>query len=62
MGNGTKFKANGYTISTSEKRNVVLEQKGGDLYLHNKVPVNISINNKKKKKFEVGELRKVKLN
>ncbi len=60
MGNGTKLEANGYAISTFEKGNVVLEQKNGELFLNNEVPVTISFNNTKKE-FEVGEYRKVEL-
>ncbi|GAB5552964.1 MAG: heparinase II/III family protein [Saprospiraceae bacterium] len=61
MGNGTKLQANGYTISTAEKGNVVLESKDGKLSLHNEVPVIISFD-KKEKKFEVGALREIQLN
>jgi hypothetical protein len=58
MGNGSNLIANGFSILAQEKGNVVLEQKGDDLYLNNEVPVTISFN-KKEKKFEVGELRKI---
>jgi hypothetical protein len=60
MGNGTKLNANGFSILAQEKGNVVVEQKGGELYLHNEVPVTISFN-KKEKKFEVGEIREIEL-
>lgn len=58
MGNGTELAANGFTITSAEKGNVVLEQKEGGLYLHNEVPVSISINNKKQT-FKVGKMRKI---
>lgn len=60
MGNGKQLHANGYTISTSEKSNVVLEQKDGKLFLHNEVPVSISYN-KNIEKFEVGVFRVISL-
>jgi len=61
MGNGTKLGANGYSISTFERGNVVLEQKNGSLFLHNEVPLVISFHGKEKK-FDVGDYREVKLN
>ena len=61
MGNGTTLKANGYTITTTEKGNVVLELKNGELSLHNEVPVVISYN-EIEQRFEIGELRKIQLN
>lgn len=60
MGNGTQLKANGFTITSAQKGNVVLEQKQGELYLHNEVPLSITIG-KKTKKFEAGDLRKIHL-
>ncbi|MDW7691202.1 hypothetical protein R9C00_19380 [Flammeovirgaceae bacterium SG7u.111] len=60
MGNGTQFTANGYAIVAAEKGNVVLEQKEGEFFLHNEVAVTISYG-KKKKQFEAGELRNIKL-
>ncbi|ALJ06756.1 hypothetical protein APS56_06040 [Pseudalgibacter alginicilyticus] len=47
MGNGNYLKANDYTISTTEIGNVVLEEKEGQLWLHNEVPVVITYKNKK---------------
>jgi hypothetical protein len=58
MGNGTQLKANGLFFATTVKGNVVLEKKKKEIYLHNEVPVIISINNKNIK-FEVGEFRKI---
>ncbi len=60
MGNGTVLSAHGLTISTTEKGNVVLEKKNGELKLHNDVPVEIS-DGKNKKNFEVGDLRMIKI-
>ncbi|MRT93777.1 hypothetical protein [Ancylomarina sp. 16SWW S1-10-2] len=60
MGNGTLLEANGVTISTSEKGNVVLEQKDGKLFLHNEVSVTITIG-KKKKQFDASDRREIKL-
>jgi hypothetical protein len=60
MGNGKQLSANGYTISTGEKGNVVIEQKNGKVILHNEVPVLISFN-KKKKKFNSGRSREISL-
>lgn len=60
MGNGKQLVANGYSISTTEVGNVVLEQKQGELLLHNEVPVSITYN-KQKKEFEVGGFRTIKL-
>ena len=56
MGNGTKLEANGYSISTFEKGNVVLEQNNGDLFLHNEVPLSISFKGKEIK-FDVVTLK-----
>lgn len=61
MGNGTKLQANGYTIAASEKGNVVLELKNGQLSIHNDVPVVISFN-QKEKQFDIGALRGIQLN
>jgi len=58
MGNGTVLKTKDYTISTSEKGNVVLERKNGELFLHNEVPVTIT-NNKEEKQFSIGSFRKI---
>lgn len=60
MGNGRYFEANGYTISTAEKGNIVVEQKNGKLTLHNEVPVVISFG-KNEKNFDVGDLRMIKI-
>ena len=60
MGNGTGLNANGFILSTPENANVVLEQKGNEIYLHNDVPVTISFN-KKEKRFEAGAYRKIGL-
>ncbi|WP_319481332.1 six-hairpin glycosidase [uncultured Draconibacterium sp.] len=60
MGNGTTLEANGFTLTTSKKGNVVLEKKNGELFLHNEVPITISFMNSEKK-FEVGELRRIEI-
>lgn len=60
MGNGTLLQANGYSMAATERGNVVLEQKGGELYLHNEVPVNISYRDKNKQ-FDVGGFRAISL-
>lgn len=60
MGNGKRLEANGYVISATEKGNVVLEEKGGELLLHNEVPVSL-FDGKKEKRFEKGELRQIAL-
>ncbi|MEP5341828.1 MAG: six-hairpin glycosidase [Algibacter sp.] len=60
MGNGTQLKTKSFSISTSKKGNVVLEQKDGELLLHNEVPVTITYN-KKVKQFSVGRLRSIKI-
>lgn len=56
LGNGTHLEANGYTISTTEKGNVILQLKNGALNLHNEVPVVISYQNKEVR-MDIGELR-----
>lgn len=58
MGHGTHLEANGYTLSATEKGNVVVEQKNGKLSLHNEVPVVISFG-KSSKRFDVGNLRMI---
>ena len=60
MGNGTHLEANGYTISTTEKGNVVLILKKGALNLHNEVPVVISYKNKEVR-MDTGELRLINI-
>ena len=60
MGNGKQLAANGFSISSTEKGNVVLEQKEGKLFLNNEVPVIVSFG-KMKKTFESGEMRIVSL-
>ncbi|WP_209435192.1 heparinase II/III family protein [Maribacter forsetii] len=42
MGNGTQQRTNDIAISSTEKGNVVVEIKGGKMYLHNEVPVIIT--------------------
>lgn len=61
LGSGRSLKAKGYVLSSNERGNVVLEQKLGEFYLHNEVPVSIS-DGKKEKRFEAGSYRKIKLN
>ncbi len=61
MGNGTLLAASGFSISSTEKGNVVLEQKQGEVYLHNEVPVTIKFN-KKEMKFDAGEHQKITIN
>ena len=58
MGNGKFLEAEGYTISSAEKGNVVLEKRDGILRLHNEVPATISFG-KMKKRFEVGDFRDI---
>jgi hypothetical protein len=60
LGKGTQLVANGFTITASEKGNVVLEQKEGELFLHNEVPVSIYTKNKETK-FGAGDLRTITL-
>ncbi|GAA3650130.1 heparinase II/III family protein [Flavivirga jejuensis] len=60
MGNGSKLKANGFTILANEKGNVVVEKKGDEFYLHNEVPVTISFKGKKNS-FKAGALRLINL-
>jgi len=60
IGNGKNLKANGYTIVTTEVGNMVLEQKGGKLLLHNEIPVTIKYGNKEKK-FNIGLSREINL-
>lgn len=59
MGKGTKLKANGFTLSTAEKGNVVFEKKEGMVSLNNEVPVTIS-NGEMEKQFKPGEWRQIK--
>ncbi len=60
MGNGTQLSTAEIKCLAEQKGNVVLEQKNGLYYLHNEVPVNIQVG-KKKKHFDVGEMREIKL-
>ncbi len=60
IGNGTVLEANGITIKSSEKGNVVLEKKDGKFYLHNEVEITVQAG-KKKKQFEAGELREIRI-
>lgn len=59
MGNGNHLDAKGYLITASEVGNVVLQRKGGALYLHNEVPVVIGPG--EAKTFEVGDMRRITL-
>lgn len=59
LGKGNRLEANSFIISTSELGNVVLEQKEGELLLHNEVPV-VIIHNGVEKDFPIGELRTIK--
>ncbi|WP_297089404.1 six-hairpin glycosidase [uncultured Draconibacterium sp.] len=59
MGNGTTLEANGFSLTTSKKGNVVLEKKNGELFLHNEIPITISFTNSEKK-FNSGEYRNIK--
>lgn len=58
MGNGKVLSAKGYSVSCSEIGNMVLEQKDGELWLHNEVPVEITLGNRNEK-FNVGEFREI---
>jgi hypothetical protein len=60
MGNGSVLENKDYKIEASQIGNVVLEEKEGQLWLHNEVPVVIK-HNKKEKKFEISDLRKIRL-
>lgn len=60
IGNGKEVSAKGYTISTSEVANVVLEFKEGELLLNNEVAVTITHKNSVKN-FSAGALRKIVL-
>ncbi len=60
MGNGKLLIGEGYTISTTEIGNVILEKKDGKLMLHNEIPVTISYN-KSDKRYEIGELRSIEI-
>ncbi|MEL0652314.1 six-hairpin glycosidase [Algibacter sp. TI.3.09] len=59
MGNGTELETKEIKVSASEKGNVVLEKKNGELFLDNEVPVTIRINNEEKK-FNIGTFRSIK--
>ena len=61
MGSGKLLSANGITILSKEKGNVVLEMKNGKLLLNNEVPVEITQGNKKKT-FQVADLREIEIN
>ena len=61
IGNGTELIANGITILSKEKGNVVLEKKEGKLFLNNEVPVVIKIGNKEKS-FKLGNYRTITIN
>lgn len=61
MGSGTHLEVDGYTISTSAKGNVVVERQNGKLKLHNEVPVVISYG-ENEKRFDIGDLRTIKIN
>ncbi|MFK7844811.1 MAG: hypothetical protein AB8G77_05870 [Rhodothermales bacterium] len=60
MGNGKQLESNGYSISANEVGNVVLEQRGGKIMLHNEVPAIIS-HNQKEKQFNPGPMREITL-
>ncbi|MEO9513478.1 MAG: six-hairpin glycosidase [Flavobacteriaceae bacterium] len=61
LGNGTKLEANGISITTAIKGNVVLEKKEDKILLHNQVPVVVSDKNHEKK-YEAGAIREIVLN
>nr|WP_299073695.1 six-hairpin glycosidase [uncultured Allomuricauda sp.] len=61
LGNGTQLEANGISISTEKKGNVVLEKKGDKILLHNQVPVFVS-NKNHEKKYDAGAIREIILN
>jgi hypothetical protein len=60
MGKGNHLKAKDYIITTSTLGNVVLEEKNGQIFLHNEVPVIITQNNIEKK-FSAGDFRVINL-
>ncbi|MDO6809770.1 six-hairpin glycosidase [Zobellia galactanivorans] len=60
VGNGKEVAAKGYTISASDIGNVVLELRGGELFLHNEVPVTIA-HTHSEVRFNAGALRKITL-
>ncbi|WP_430424766.1 hypothetical protein [Maribacter litoralis] len=59
MGNGTQLTTKDITISAAEKGNVVLERKDGKWYVHNEIPVKITINGVAND-YPVGEYRFIK--
>ena len=61
MGNGQKLSADGITILSVEKGNVIFKSESGITYLHNEIPVTL-VCNKKEMKLEAGEWRKVEIN
>ena len=61
IGDGKQLVANGYSIATSERGNVVLELKGEKLLLHNEMPVVITLDNNEKN-FSSGAFREIELN
>jgi hypothetical protein len=60
MGNGKLLNAHGYSVTSNQKGNVVLEKKDGKLLLHNEVPVVITFDNTQSE-FDTGENREVNL-
>ncbi|WP_208021449.1 hypothetical protein [Flavicella sediminum] len=58
MGTGKQLKANGYVIAAEKEGNIVLEQKSGQLYLHNDAAITIRYKNIEKK-FEIGDSREI---
>lgn len=60
LGNGTQLEAGEYTISSSSRGNVVLEQKAGKLLLHNEVPTQIRYRGTEKE-FAPGVWRVIEL-
>lgn len=60
LAKGNQLEANTYSITASKAGNVVLEQKEGQLFLHNEVSVLIT-HNKKEKEFKAGTLRAITL-
>lgn len=60
LGDGSQLLANGISINSVNKTNVVFEKKDGDFYLHNIEPIDIVINGKTTN-FDAGNLRKVSL-
>ncbi|VXB01632.1 heparinase II/III family protein [Maribacter litoralis] len=59
MGNGTQLTTKDVTISAAEKGNVVLERKDGKWYVHNEVPVKITIDGVSND-YPAGEYRFIK--